>query len=171
MFKKKVSYADVCRQVVQHGSEMSAKALPPLEEQLTSLDDNFKIPDRDKAELDVMLAVISLELRVAVNKLKKSEAEKIAQGVYELFGDDDTGKYSKHELDLYEDRYVKALAQGGNPLSGVGSHLLLRLSGDNTKVFTDDGGKFNMLADMITMDILVQTTAVIKMVAEDYKLA
>ncbi len=171
MFKKKVTYDEVCKLIITQASEISAAALKSMEEQLTSLDDGFKIPDQDKADLDVMLAVVSLELRVAVNKLKKSEAEKIAKGVHDLFGADaDIGEYSTHELDLYDDRYTKALAQGANPMSGVGSHLLFRISGDNKESFTDDGGKFNMLADMVMMDVLIRTTAVVKMVADDYKL-
>ena len=171
MFKKKVTYDEVCRLIISQASEICVAALKSMEEQLTSLDDNFNVPDPDRGELDVMLAVVALELRVAVNKLKKSEAEKIAKGVYELFAaDGNIGEYSTHELDLYEDRYTKALDQGANPMSGVGSHLLFRLSGDNKETFIDDDGKFNMIADLVMMDVLIRTTGVVKMVADDYKL-
>lgn len=171
MFKKKVTYDEVCRLIITQAGEVCAAALKSMEEQLTSLDDKFNIPDHDGAEFDVILAVISLELRVAVNKLKKSEAEKIAKGVYELMGADaDIGEYATNDLALYDDRYTKALDQGANPMSGVGSHLLFRISGNNKEAFTDDGGKFNMIADMVMMDVLIRTTAVVKMVADDYKL-
>ena len=103
MFKKKVTYDEVCRLIISQASEICVAALKSMEEQLTSLDDNFNVPDPDRGELDVMLAVVALELRVAVNKLKKSEAEKIAKGVYELFAaDGNIGEYSTHELDLYD---------------------------------------------------------------------
>ena len=55
-------------------------------------------------------------------------------------------------------------------MSGVGSHLLFRLSGDNKETFIEDDGTFNMIADLVMMDVLIRTTGVVKMVADDYKL-
>jgi|GEM_PF-6624863 len=169
MFKKKITTLQVAIEIMTISREKSDAMLSGLEEELVKVEGQFRILDRNRAILDATLVIIAGELRIAKNLLKQNISDAVYHDVIDSLDDDATGRYCKQEILNYTNAYDKALSQGGNPMSGVSSWFLYRLTGNNEDMFTT-AGVLDMVPDLIAMTYLVDSMSVVKNISSKYKI-
>lgn len=146
LFKKKLTEQEAALQFVGYIMNEASSAWPTICEELKDIfQDQFVLEHEKKANLDLSLAAITLDLQAIKNLFPNIQAERIEKWVYECFNTGDWGEYAVEEVKKYGKEFQEHTPNmyvGTNPLSAVSARLLHRWLGENIHNFEIDMGDF-----------------------------